>query len=53
MAAEAGIGRERHAMTGSLESTRQGDHRVEVAVTDHACEEDLHPAESTSSEKQV
>ena len=53
MAAEARIGRERDAMTGCLESARQRNHRVEVAVTDHAGEEDLHPADSTSSESRV
>ena len=53
MAAEAGIGRECDAMSGSLESTRQRNHRVEVALTDHAGEKDLHPAEPTSSENRV
>ena len=50
MAAEARIGRDRDAMTRFLESTRQRNHRVEVALTDNAGEEDLHPAEPTSCE---
>ena len=48
IATEARIGRERHAMAGRFEGPCQRDHRVEMAMADHAGEEDLHPVDPPS-----
>ena len=48
VATERRIGREGDAMTRGLQRPCERNHRMEMAVTDHAGEEDLHLAEASS-----
>jgi hypothetical protein len=49
VATERRIGREGNLMPGCIQCTRERNHRMEMPVTDHAGEEDLHVSVPTSS----